>query len=96
MATSVIRERPEEFSRLREIERESERHLDQASAVPAAEDPAVRFADAEIVGDPGPGLAAIRVHESAFGEDDFGPRTAMWKELPGLPPDHGPGAHGPR
>ena len=86
----MIRERPEEFSRLREIELESENHLDQASAVPAAEDPAVGFAD-----DPGPGVAAVRVHESAVGEDDVGPRTAMRKELPGLPADHGPGAHGP-
>ncbi len=51
----MIRERPEEFSRLREIELESENHLDQASAVPAAEDPAVGFADVEIVDDPGPG-----------------------------------------
>ena len=28
-----------------------------------------------------PGLAAVRDHEKAIGDDDFGPRIAMRKEL---------------
>jgi hypothetical protein len=28
-----------------------------------------------------PGLAAIREHERAIGDDDFGPRTAMRNDL---------------
>ncbi|HEY7915715.1 MAG TPA: GNAT family N-acetyltransferase [Acidimicrobiales bacterium] len=172
----MIREaRPEEFSRLREIEfeadgmfaevgigpfdnDESENHLAQASVVLAAEDPAVGFACVEIVDgaahlwqlavlpsqgrrglgtalvtavsdwakahgfhavtlttfrdvpwngpfyqrlgfevvdEPGPGLAAIRVDERAGGDDDFGPRIAMRKELRQPSGDHGPGAPGP-
>jgi len=49
----------------------------------------------EVVGEPGPGLAAIRLHERAVGDDGFGPRVAMRKELRQLPEGDGPGAHGP-
>ena len=35
----------------------------------------------EEVTDPGPELAAIRAHERAIGDDDFGPRLAMCREL---------------
>ena len=35
----------------------------------------------EEVVDPGPELAAIRAHERAIGDDDFGPRLAMCREL---------------
>jgi GNAT superfamily N-acetyltransferase len=33
-----------------------------------------------------PGLAAIRAHERAIGDDDFGPRVAMRKDLAPTPP----------
>jgi GNAT superfamily N-acetyltransferase len=34
-----------------------------------------------VVDDPSPGLAAMREHERAIGDDEFGPRVAMRKEL---------------
>jgi GNAT superfamily N-acetyltransferase len=42
--------------------------------------------------EPGPGLVAIRTHERVVGDDDFGPRIAMRKDLrqPGTDPRPGP------